>query len=454
MIQRLDQTNKIDKSEYIILNIDIIPISSDPIFSGFIHIKDGLIYDFGKNLDQSFLSEPYKIPIYDGSSYKLIPSFINSHTHSAMSFFRGLGCFLTPNTSKNSSMIENFLFPAEKSLTKEDVEIFSYSYLIDGIKTGTSCFCDHYYFIEGVANTMETLGVKGVIGETLCDLGGSFITTQDDWTKIKDSIRNWKYSSRIEPILSPHASDTVSSSFLKQIVDFSRSENLGIHMHLSQTQGERQRTLKKDSLSPVEFLAKCGGLNSKTLLVHMLSADKNDLAMVKDSEATICLCPSSEMIYESAPTELLLDSGINTVLGTDCAASQDSANIFNELKTLSLLSKRYPSSDYLDASCVLKTVTTVPANFFNLNCGSIEVGKSADLTYIKKDISTTLDFEKNIESNLIFSSNDKFVEHLSVEGRFILWNKQITTISEKSVMDEYQSRFKRIAKHCGFMEIK
>ena len=449
MICNLDQTEKINSKEYIITNIDIIPISSSPILKGFIHIKEGKIKNFGSTLDPSFLTEPYKVPVYDGSNYKVLPSFINSHTHSAMSFFRGLGCFLEGNTDKSSSMIENFLFPAEKSLSFEDVEIFSMSYLIDGIKTGSSCFCDHYYFIDAVIKSMEALGVRGVVGQTLCDLNGAFLTGKTEWEQIKKSIHEWSFSTRISPILAPHASDTISRPFLTSIIDFAKEENLGIHIHLSQTQGERERTLNREGLSPVKFLGSCGGLYDKAVLVHMLSADSEDLKEVEDNEATICLCPSSEILYESAPGKTLLDSNIQTIVGTDCAASQDSANILGEIKTLSLLSKMVNSSKYINANSLLQTVTTLPSKVFNLNCGSIEVGKYADLTYIRKDISTACDFKTNMESNLIYSSNDRFIEHLSVEGKFILWNREITKKKKKSVMEEVYKKFEKLVSKCG-----
>lgn len=446
MIEKLESRDKISSNEYIITNIDIIPIDTSPILSGFIHIKDGLIHELGS--DSSLVSKQNNIPTYDGSSYKLFPSFINCHSHSAMSFFRGYGCFLDDSCNQESSMIENFLFPAEKSLTPEDVEIFSTSYLIDGIKSGSSCFFDHYYFIDSVAKSIENLGVKGILGETLCDINGAFLTNSESWNKIKKSIINWKYSSNIKPILAPHASDTVSEKFLKEIIDFSHSQDLGVHMHLAQTQGETQRTKTKCGLTPVELVHKCGGLTPKSIFVHMLDCSQEDLSLVEKNGSSICLCPTSEIIYEKAPSRMLIDSSSFKLLGTDCAASQDSADIFSELKTLALLSKEKGSTRFNSALKLLQTVTSSPSKIFNLNCGSISNGKSADLCYIRKDVSTINDTEENIEANLIFSSNSRFVEHLSVNGKFVLWKRKITTISEDSLKEEIQTRFNKILTKC------
>ena len=269
--------------EFILGNAQVVCGAFLPIIeNGSLFIRAGRIIDVGETA--SIKAKYPNIPFLDAEGAAIIPGMFNSHTHLPMGFFRGLG-------RGKVDMIESFLFPAEKNLSAELVTPLSYSYLLDGLRAGVTSFVDHYYFSSGVASAIETFGARGWVGETIADLGGAF-PGESSWDRAIKLIEKSRYSSRIKFCIAPHAADTVSSQMLKRCADYARANNLPLHMHLSQSDGERKRVESRDGMTPVAAAEKAGALSENSLVVHLTSADDQDLRRLKNNGATIGYCPT------------------------------------------------------------------------------------------------------------------------------------------------------------------
>ncbi len=384
------------------------------------------------------------------SSFKLInlsnkiilPSFVNSHTHVAMGFFRGFG-------HGKKTLIEKFLFPAEKNLSAELIKPLCYSYIAAGIKSGVSFFNDHYYFSKKVAEALDDFGVRGAVGETIADLGGAFPTSKKDFAKIKKAIENWPFSKKIIPLLAPHAADTVSPELMRDIAEFAEKLDLPIHLHLSQTLGERTRVFKKHKISPVMLALKNNLLGPKTLAVHLISADKKDFEILKKTKTYIGFCPSSQIIYEHlAPIEHFSLS--QTCLGTDAAACNDSGDIMSELNLAALL-LRDRSKKSVDSKKVLNMVWENPYRFLGLekSFGKIAEGFSADFAFLETDISVE-PFSDQFLQNILYTFKSRHVSDVMVAGEFILKDYVLTKIDEKTARSDYLEAVSEIQKRAHF----
>ena len=382
------------------------------------------------------------LKVIDVSHKIVVPSFVNSHTHVAMGFFRGFG-------HGKKTLIEKILFPAEKMLSSTLIKPLSYSYIAAGIKSGVGFFNDHYYFSNDVASAFEKFGVRAAIGETLADLSGAFPTTDKHFEKTKKDIENWKFSSRIIPVLAPHAADTVSPQFMQKIAQFAQEKNLPIHLHLSQTLGEKQRVFKKHRVSPVALAYKNNLLGPKTLAVHLITADQNDINILKKTRTYFGLCPSSQIIYEHlAPIEKFPLA--QTCLGTDAAACNDSGDIMAELNLASLLFKdRLKKS--IDPKKILNMALENPYRYLGLekSLGKIAEGYSADFAFFEPDLAAEPLKEQFLE-NILYSLKSRHVTDLMVEGEFILRNRKLTKIDESTAASDYAAAVLEIHKLAGF----
>lgn len=367
--------------------------------------------------------------VFPYPGYLLLPGLINSHTHSPMNFLRDR-CHGVEN------MIENIFFKTESQLTSELTKNLSYPYILSGLKSGVTTFNEHYYFCAGIAQAFEKIGLRAYIGETLADLGGAF-PSSDGLDHFKRQISQWNYSDRIKPTLCPHAADTVSPEYAKKIADFSKSQKIPMHFHLAQRKSEYDSLIKQYGRTPVELAFEWGWLSERSLAVHLLHVDDKDIELLKDSGTSAVSCPSSQILYEFlAPVEKFYNAGINLSLGTDCAASNDEADVLSELKTLALLLKDRGIMDINLYQNLFKTVTENPAQILDAPVGEITPGKLADIVFVKQTLETLP--LRDIWTHIIFSYKSQHVDHVMIDGRFVLYDKKLTLTNESDLESQFK----------------
>ncbi len=365
----------------------------------------------------------------------IIPGLINAHTHASMSFFRGLGQVQPTSAAADASLIENFFFPAEKALTPDLIEALAYPYLLDALKSGTVAVADAYFFIDGVGRALERLGMRGFIGEHVADLGGPHPAGKPTWEKYRDKIENWEFSSRVQPLVYGHATDTLSFGLLREIGQYAKDRQLPFHMHLSQTFGERERVESREGKSPVRYAYDAGVVHERSLLVHLVSADSQDFKLIAAEGSLICLCPASEVIYEKLPPlKPLFASGSRISLGTDCAASNDTADLLQEARIMALFARH--EGIPLGADVLGKMVLNEAATLFAPHdLGSLNPGRAADLVCI--NLGLELAPWTRPSTNLFFSSISRQVEHVMIDGRWVLWDRELTLVAEADLQLEF-----------------
>lgn len=440
-LEGLDAQSRLPSSPYVIRGLRLVTGAGATHTAGALVIDGERLAEVGD--EKTVLAKCPGLPVIDGRGFTAMPGLVNAHTHAAMGFFRGLG-------HGKVDMIETFMFPAEKSLTDELLEPLAYSYLVDGLKSGVTCFGDHYYFISGIAKAADRLGVRAVVGETVADLGGA-LPGRAGWDRFRAELDRWNYSSRITPAIAPHAADTVSEPLLKELSAFAKAHDLPLHMHLAQTDGERRRVEARAGATPVAVAARNGALGPKTLAVHLVAIDDQDVALLKDSGATAGICPASQIIYERlAPIAKLLTAGVPVALGTDCAGSNDAADLMAEMKLYALLTKdRGAPAAATTPAAALKAASLAGADVFGLggSIGSLAKGKRADVVFLRDDIGS--DPGPLPDANLIYSLRSRHVRHVMIDGRLVLAAGQLTQLNEGEITRAYQDAVGEINRRLG-----
>lgn len=430
-IYRFSDTDVPDVAPKILITHAVVVVGAflPIILDGAIAIADGSIVEVGPTLQLKAKYRTYQQ--VDGSGKVIIPGLFNSHTHVAMGFFRGLG-------HGHTNMIESFLFPAEKSLTPELLQPLSYSYILDGLQSGVTSFVDHYYFSHAIGKAFERMGVRAWLGETIADLGGAF-PGRDSFDRAKTLIENSSFSNLISHVVAPHAADTMSKELLTEVAAYALKMQLPLHMHLSQTDGERDRVQQREHKTPVEFAASCGALGPHSLVVHMTSATTNDLNLLKETGATVGWCPSSTVIYDHlASVKEFFDIGLPLAIGTDCAASCDHADMLSELRTASLFARdRNVAEAKLSPDQLLAMATTIPAKTLGVaeKLGTLESKKLADLVVL--NIGLVGRPIENPLANVIYSLGSRAVTQVMVGGKWTLWNRKPVEACEDDLEREY-----------------
>lgn len=155
--------------------------------------------------------------------------------------------------------------------------------------------------------------------------------------------------------LAGHALGSTCPETLRRAHAWDRAHGRAFSIHLAEHEGEtdllaggqgeyarfmRERVLPRDyqapGRSPVAWAERLGILDSATLAVHCVRLDASDVATLRRSGATACLCPRSNAVIGVgvAPARALLDAGVPCCLGTDSLASAPDLDLWEELRAL------------------------------------------------------------------------------------------------------------------------
>ena len=376
----------------------------------------------------------------------LMPGLINSHTHSPMSLMRGLADDLPL-----MDWLNNHIWPTEqKHVSAEFVYDGSLLACAEMLRSGTTCFNDMYFFPEETARAVEHAGMRATLGLILIDFPSAWAKDADEYLskglKLHDQLSS---NSLISTAFAPHAPYTVSDEPLKQIAMYAEELDIPIHIHLHETAGEVEQAVSSSGKRPIERLDELGLLSPRLLAVHMTQLNKDEINLIAETGTHIMHCPESNLKLASGfcPTHDLHQAGINITIGTDGAASNNDLDMLAEMRTAALIAKAVAkNASALPAEDVLRMTTINAAKALGLDSeiGSIEVGKSADITTV--DLS---DIENqpvyNPVSQLVYSAGRENVSNVWVAGNHLLKDRELTTLDEKAILEKAKSWQEKIA---------
>ena len=193
-------------------------------------------------------------------------------------------------------------------------------------------------------------------------------------------------------------------------------------------------------MSAVEFAESCGALGPKSITVHLVSADEKDLHIIKDTETYFGFTPASEIIYENLPNfKKILELKIPFVLGTDCAAANDTADLLSEMKLTHLLCQERGYKEGITQQVLASTTHLTGKAYGAENWSTLKEGACADLTFFEKSLET-LPLQIPQE-NLLFSHSAQNVRHVMINGEWVLFHRQPTKIDLETAKKEFQKAY-------------
>lgn len=402
-----------------------------------IYLVEDLIADISEN------DYPEADTIIDGTNMVALPGFVNAHTHAAMTLFRGMADDIPLDVWLN-----NTIWPAEEKLNSEDVYWGVKLSLIEMIKSGTTAFADMYFLMDEAIGAIKESGIRANLSIGMTPFDGDY---HDILKRARGFVHNWNgaASGRITAMYGPHAPYTCTPNFLEAVVEEAKRDQVGIHIHLSETAKETKEIYEKYGFSPVGLCAKAGLFDVHVLAAHCVHLLPGDIEILAEGKAAVVHNPESNLKLGSgiAPVPAMLEKGVVVALGTDGAASNNNLDLLEEMHIAALLHKGVNlDPTLLPAAEVLSMATVNGAYALGLNnTGVLKAGNKADLIL--------MDFDKahlmppwDTLSHIIYSSSSADIETMIVDGRLIMKDRQVLTIDEEETYFEINKRFKRYGK--------
>ncbi len=404
------------------------------IDNGAIAVRAGRIVGVGKRADieKQFQARQHA----DRPDDILMPGLINTHTHAAMSLFRGIA-----DDMKLQDWLNKFIFPAEaKNVTSDFVLWGTRLACLEMMLSGTTTFVDMYYFEDSAAKATKEAGMRAILGETMIRFKSPDSATPKDMLRFTEKfIQDYRGDPLVIPAVAPHAIYTNDDADLKAARQLANKYKAPLVMHLSETKTENDDALRTRHMTPTRLIESLGVLDGWTLVAHGVWLDASDAKILKAHGTGVAHCPSSNMKLASgvAPVVKLLGLGIPVGLGTDGPAGSN--NDFDMMEEMNLaadlqkVSTGDPTVIPAEQAIAMATILGARAAGLDKNIGSLETGKRADFITLRLDRPHAVPLY-NVYSQIVYALKGSDVDDTVVEGKPIVRAGRSLTLDSAPIL--------------------
>lgn len=369
-----------------------------------------------------------------GKGMLILPGFINTHGHAAMSLLRGYADDLPLQT-----WLSDYIWPAEETLTANDIAVGSQLAMMEMLETGTTCFTDMYFHMEEVAQTVVNSGMRAVLGSALLS------TLPDSDEKLQAAVAFVKDfqgagQGRIVTTMAPHSPYTCFPEYMKKIMGQAHKLNVMVQIHLSETRSENKEIKQQYGVSPTIFLRNSGLLSQRVLVAHAIYLDDQDIDILAHHDVHVAHNPGSNLKLGSgvAPVISMMARKMHVGLGTDGASSNNKLDMYEEMRLVALLHKgalEYPTAISASEALYMATEGGANALFLPKGFGTLEIGAPADFQLL--DVSgPRYQPADRLLSHVVYASHAGDVRRVFVAGKELYRNGEFLTIDKQRITFE------------------
>ncbi len=432
--------------DYLIRDGLILSLAPDypETFTGSIGIQGGKIVFLQP--EDSRLPWPSAKKTIDAHGLLVMPGLINTHTHGAMTLFRGLADDFPLQT-----WLEQFIFPAEaRFINPESVYWGTLLACAEMILSGTTTCADGYFCEDGAVNAMERSGMRAVLSQGVVDFPAPGIPDPaQNILTARRFVEKWKgFSDRIQTGIFCHSPYTCSSETLKTVKALCREKQVSFFIHAAETREECDTIRTRYGKTPINYLKALNLLDDQTVAVHAIHVDSKEIELLALTQTAVAHCPESNMKLASgiAPIAEMLEKGVLVGLGTDGCASNNDLDLFQEMDTAAKLEKvHYLDPTVMNDRTVLRMATIEGASVLGLEneVGSLEPGKKADIIFL--DLNQPHLFPcYDPFSILVYTAGGADVHSVMINGRMVMEDRKLLTFDLNEVLEQVLGLSKKI----------
>jgi 5-methylthioadenosine/S-adenosylhomocysteine deaminase len=434
-----------EMSRIILTNALVVPMTEKrKSFRGYVRVEEGVIAEVNEGSPVHINKDE---EIIDAAGCVLMPGLINAHTHLYQVLLRAVWEDLPL-----LSWLKR-IYGAAQALRPEHFYAGTMLGCIEAIQSGVTTICEHNFLNPHPDCAFETVrairdsGLRAVFARTIMDTGDivpDCVREKPDqaFRHIEEIIDANKQSAALSFMTGPNTPPlNTTPELLKEIKSFANEKRIGISAHVAESKSVVEFTQEKHGKSGVvEFLDDFGIPGTASIFAHCVHISDREIQILKQRGTSVSHNPVSNMMLGDgvAPVVTLLRHGVNVALGTDGAASNHSQDLFETMKTASLLQKvHHQDAAVIDPYTVLHMATTGGAGALGLGprCGTIEEGKQADLILVQLDTIHNQPVN-DLFSQLVHCVKASDVQTVIVNGRVLMKDHQLQLAEEGKVAEE------------------
>ncbi len=419
-----------------IRNAVIVPMTEErKYFDGFVRVIDGAIVEAGPGTPSNVAANQ----VIDASGCVLMPGLVNAHTHLYQVLLRAVweDLELMPWLKR--------IYGCARVLTPEHFYQGSLLGCVETIRSGVTTVCEHNFLnpspecaFESIRAIQESL-LRAVFARTVMDAGEivpecTKEKPEQAFQRIDAVLAKHKGNPRLTFMTGPNTPPiNTTPDLLREVRRFADDKSIGISAHVAESKSVVEAVRNEHGASGVvEFLNRFGIPAKNSIFAHSVHVSEGEIQILRDTGASVSHNPVSNMMLGDgvAPVVEMLRQGVNVGLGTDGAASNHSQDLFDTMKAASLLQKvHHHDAGVIKPYDVLRMATIGGARALGLGavCGTIEVGKRADLILVDLD---TVHFQpaNDIFSQIVHCAKASDVKTVIVDGEIVMRDRFLTKL--------------------------
>lgn len=247
---------------------------------------------------------------------------------------------------------------------------------------------------------------------------------------IEDFVEHYQFACDLAPAntnvgVGAHSLRAVSQPSLEVLADVVERNQCPMHIHIAEQTAEVEQCLEHHNARPVEWLFNEFSPNEHWCLVHATHVQPEELVAMVESDAVVCLCPTTEANLGDGlfPLRPWLELEGKIAIGSD---SHITINPFEELRWLEYGQR---------LSSLSRNVASLPHNHTGRNlfekvlaggsqaCGmdvtGLKIGQHADLTVLDMDDPMLAGHSsESILDALVYSGLALPISHVMVDGKW------------------------------------
>ena len=421
----------------LISNVTVVTMNEkmEVLFGAFIGVADGKISYIGKTAP-----EEKPATIVDGTGMVAIPGLINCHTHLATTALRSYCDDLTSREALDAQLQK------EDKMDSRCAKAAAKLAIAEALRFGITSVSDLYYYPNATAEAVAETGIKANLALSayrFIDQNEEFdFDTDEQCQELCRVVDKWHGhdNGRIRIDAGIYAEYTSNHKLWEGLLGYASEKNLGLQLHLAQTQSEVDSCLDRTGLSPVELLDCHRLFNLPTTAAGCACLSDEDKQLLGKRKISAVALPLSAA-KAGCPSTPILDcvkAGMNVALGTDGAIECGNLDLF-EVMRFAALNARAASGDAAalpaPAALMMATVCGARAQGRADECGMLKVGMDADIVLVDFSAPHLMPCH-NVLNGLVFSAKGGDVAMTMVRGKILYQNGTWPTIDLKDVVEE------------------
>jgi 5-methylthioadenosine/S-adenosylhomocysteine deaminase len=382
---------------------------------------------------------PLAKEVIDAKGMVAMPGLINTHSHAAMTLFRGAAEDVTV-----TSWFNDLIWPMEVNVGERDVYLGTLLAAAEMIECGVTTFADHYFFMDQAADAVVDSGLRA-------NLGSAFFSSQGP-VGLEQSVEfaaRWQGSAggRITTSIAPHAPYTVSDDDLRAAAEAAMRLGVKVHTHAAEDIVQTNKSIATHGISPIEVLDRTGVLEAGCIIAHGNGIVPSDIPLLAKWRDRVGVThgPKGYLKFALGPITPIMDLmavGVPVGYCTDGAASNNTMDILESMRFTACSQKQIVNdATWFTSGAALQMAGPSSAAVLGMKgrIGELRVGAMADIILV--DLSGFhCQPNHDLAAALVYSVQPSDVRTAIVAGRVLMRDRQLLTINRGELLSEFRER--------------